>query len=121
MHMTPLLLFAQAATEDQVFHRPAYFAPVLVLLLAGGALGWLVAAIIGFARARAFGVSTRWFALSAVCLLLFHAQLLLLGFAMIQNNIEMLFGVAAFLDLFILLGSVCAIIGFVKLTDPRSR
>ena len=120
MLMTSVLAFAQAA-EDQVFRTPAYFAPVLVLLLAGGALGWLVAAVIGFARARAFGVSTRWFALSAVCLLLFHAQLLLLGLAIIQNNNDMLFGVAAFLDLFILLGSVCAILGFIRLTDRRSR
>ena len=119
MLQTSLLLIAQA--DDQVYRTPSYFAPVLLLLLAGGAVGWLVAAVLGFSRARAFGASTRWFALSAVCLILFHAQLLLLGLAIVQNNSEMLFGVAAFLDLFILLGSVCAILGFIKLTDPRSR
>ena len=118
MLMTSLLLLAQA--DDQIYRTPSYFAPVL-LLLAGGAVGWLVAAVLGFSRARAFGTSTRWFALSAVCLILFHAQLLLLGLAIVQNNSEMLFGVAAFLDLFILLGSVCAILGFIRLTDPRSR
>jgi hypothetical protein len=118
MHSAPLLLLLIQA-DDQVFRTPSYFAPVFLVLLVGGAVGWLVAAVLGFARARAFGASARWFALAAVCLIIYHLQLLVLGFGVAQRDNDLVLSIGAFFNLFIVLGSICAIVGFVRLTDPR--
>src|SRR5437764_1757842 len=48
---------------------------LFVAVFACGTLGWLIAAVLGFARARAFGASARWFALAATCMLIFHLYL----------------------------------------------
>jgi hypothetical protein len=100
--------------QAESFSIPPFFYPVVLLLLAGGALGWLVAAVLGFARARAFGPSTRWFTYAAVCLLLYHLQFLLLAFRPNQA-----LAIGAFFNLFVMLASICAIIGFVRLTTPQ--
>jgi hypothetical protein len=84
-----------------------------------GAIASLIAAVLGFARARAFGPSARWFSYTAVCLILFHLQLLLLGFGVLSNNNNLVFGILTFFNVFVLLGAICAIIGFVRLTSPR--
>ena len=85
--------------------------------------GWLIAAVLGFARARAFGASTRWFSLAAVCLLIYHIQFLLLGFVAIlgaqQNDFDAVLDFGAFLNVFVVLGAICSIMGFVRLTNPR--
>ena len=117
--MFPTLLLMLAQADDQVYRTPKYFAPVLLILLGLGALAWLVAAVLGFARARVFGASTRWFALSSVCLIIYHLQLLLLGFGVAQSDNDLVLGLGAFLNLFVVLGAFCAILGFVRLTDPR--
>jgi hypothetical protein len=104
----------------QEFVKPSYFDAVAFALIALGAVGWLVAAVIGFSRARAFGVSARWFALSAACLLLYHVQLVVVVLvAAAFNNFGLVLSIGAFFNLFIVLGAVCAIIGFVRLTNPR--
>lgn len=113
------LLFLLAQAEDQVFRTPSYFAPVFLVLLVGGAIGWLVAAVLGFARARAFGASARWFALAAVCLIIYHLQILVLGFGVAQRDNDLVLSIGAFFNLFVVFGSICAILGFVRLTDPR--
>ena len=100
-------------------HLPSYFPWVVLGLLGVGALGWLVAAVLGFARARAFGSSARWFALAAICLILFHLQLLVLGIGVAGNDTSLVLGVGAFLNLFVVLGALCAIVGFTRLTNPR--
>jgi hypothetical protein len=79
----------------------------------------LVAAVMGFARARAFGPSARWFSFAAVCLLLFHIQILAIGFGALSNYPDLAFGMVAFFNLFVVLGAVCAIIGFIRLTNPK--
>jgi hypothetical protein len=112
-----LLAFQEQA--DQSFRAPTYFRWVFLLLLVCGGLGWLVAAVLGFARARAFGSSARWFAMAAICLILFHLHFIVLGFAMTQDNSDLVLQVGAFLNLFVVLGAVCTIIGFTRLTDPR--
>lgn len=112
------LLFVLAQTETR-YTQPSYFAPVVLIMLIAGALGWLIAAVLGFARARAFGPSTRWFAIAAVLLLLFHLQFLALAFGLILNDLDLVFGLLSFFNLFVVLAAVCAIIGFVRLTDPR--
>lgn len=104
--------------------QPAYFFVVTLLLLIAGGVGWLVAAVLGFARSPAFGPSARWFSYAAVCLIIYHLQFLLFGvlvFMGIQNqeNLATALGVGAFFNLFVVLGSFCAIMGFVKLTNPR--
>ncbi len=103
--------------------QPAYFAAVLIGSLILGGIGWLVAAVLGFARARAFGASTRWFSFAAICLLIYHIQFLLLGFIAVvgaqQNDFDSVLGFGAFFNLFVILGAVCAIMGFVRLTNPR--
>ena len=110
--------FAQAA-PDRI---PSYTPWVVMTLLGVGALGWLIAAALGFARARAFGESPRWFAISAVCLLLYHVQWVVFGiYGLNERNPENVVGVVAFFNLFVALGAVCAIIGFMRMNDPRPR
>ena len=93
---------------------------VFLVLFGGSLLGWLIAALLGFARAPAFGPSTRWFALAAVCLLLFNLHLLAVAvFGMTETDPEKVISFGAFAPLFIALGSICAIIGFLRLTNPR--
>lgn len=112
--------FMLAQLETQ-YNAPGYFRIVLLGLLALGAVGWLVAAVLGFARARAFGPATRWFALAAVCLIIYHLQWILFAFVIAnsENNPDMALAVGAFFNLFVVLGAVCAIIGFVRLTNQR--
>jgi uncharacterized membrane protein YhdT len=101
---------------------PSYFPWVVLGLLCVGALGWLIAAALGFARARAFGESPRWFAISAVCLLLYHVQWLIFAvYGINETNSENVVGMAAFFNLFVALGAVCSIIGFMRMNDPRAR
>ena len=110
--------FAQAAPGKV----PAYTPWVVMTLLGVGALGWLIAAALGFARARAFGESPRWFAISAVCRLLYHVQWVVFGiYGLQEKNPENVVGVVAFFNLFVALGAVCAIVGFMRMNDPRTR
>jgi hypothetical protein len=102
--------------------QPSFFVPVLLGSLILGGVAWLIAAVLGFARARAFGASTRWFSFAAVCLLLYHVQFVLLGFVAImgaqQNDFDSVLSFGAFFNLFVVLGAACAILGFVRLTNP---
>jgi hypothetical protein len=111
-----LAVFAQAETT---FREPGYFAPVMLGLLVLGAVAWLIAAVLGFARARAFGPSARWFSFAAVCLILFHLQFIVLGFSLLTKDTSLIFGILTFFNVFVLLGAVCAIMGFIRLTSPR--
>ncbi len=115
-----LLFLAQAADQTETtFNEPSYFVPVILGLLVFGAILWLVAAVLGFARARAFGSSARWFSFAAVCLLLFHLQFLLLAFGLIIKDMRTVFGILTFFNIFVVLGAICVIMGFVRLTNPR--
>ena len=105
--------------QTPTFTQPSYFIPVFVGMFLAGAVAWLVAAVLGFARARAFGPSARWFSFAAVCLLLFHIQFLAAGFGVLTNDNNLVFGILTFFNLFILLAAVCAIMGFIKLTSPK--
>lgn len=117
---TLALLFLQTEMSAK---KPSYFAVVLVGSLIAGGIGWLIAAVLGFARARAFGASARWFSMAAVCLLIYHIQFVLLGFVAVlgaqQNDFDSVLAFGAFLNVFVVAGSVCAIMGFVRLTNPR--
>jgi hypothetical protein len=113
-----LMLFQNGMAAKQ----PGYFAPVLLGSLVAGGVGWLIAAVLGFARARAFGASTRWFSFAAVCLLIYHVQFILLGIVAImgaqQNDFDSVLSFGAFFNMFVVLGAFCAIMGFVRLTSP---
>jgi hypothetical protein len=114
------LTFAHALSQAEPMHIPAYFPWVAAGLLVIGGLGWLIAAVLGFARARAFGESPRWFAVSAVCLLLYHIQWFVFAvYGMSEANLEKVLGMAAFFNLFVALGALCAIVGFMRLIGPR--
>lgn len=104
-----------AQTESTVYNLPTYFTWVFGLLLIAGGLAWLVATVLGFARARAFGVSTRWFAAASACLILYHAHWLALVFSVTSQNGNVIFPILASLNLFVVLGAVCTIIGFARL------
>jgi hypothetical protein len=110
-----------AQNEASVFNLPPYFVWVFGLLLVAGGLGWLVATVLGFARARAFGVSTRWFALAAVCLILYHAHWLALSLSVTSQDGKIIFPILASLNFFVVLGAVCTIIGFARLTRPPEQ
>jgi hypothetical protein len=115
MLASPLIL---AQSEAAVYSLPPYFVWVFGLLLIAGGLGWLVATVLGFARARAFGLSTRWFALGAACMILYHAHWLALVFSISTQNNAVIFPILASLNLFVVLGAVCSIIGFARLNNP---
>ena len=116
MFIASMLMLAQV---DTTFNKPTYFIPVFLGMFALGAVASLVAAVLGFARARAFGPSARWFSFAAVCLLLFHIQILAIGFGALSNYSDLAFGMVAFFNLFVVLGAFCAIMGFIRLTNPR--
>jgi len=116
MFMPLMLMLAQVETT---FNRPTYFIPVFLGMFLLGAVAWLIASVLGFARARAFGPSARWFSFAAVCLLLFHIQIIFVGFGVVTNDTGLAFSILTFLNLFVVLGAVCAIMGFIKLTNPR--
>ena len=116
--MLAAFIFMLAQVETR-YNQPSYFTPVVLGLLVAGAIGWLVAAVLGFARARAFGASVWWFSIAAVLLLLFHLQFLLLAFGLITSNMDLVWGLLSFFNIFVVLAAICAILGFVRLTDPR--
>lgn len=122
--MFPLLIMLLQQPQLRAT-QPNYFFPVAMLLLIAGGVGWLIAAVLGFARSPAFGPSARWFSYAAVCMIIYHLHFLLFGiFAVLgisQNSVDlsMALGVGAFFNLFVVLGSICAIMGFVRMTNPR--
>jgi uncharacterized membrane protein YhdT len=114
--------YVVALAQGAPMRLPSYFPWVVLGLLGVGGLGWLIAAALGFARARAFGESPRWFAISAVCLLLYHVQWFVFAvYGINEVNSENVVGMAAFFNLFVALGAVCAIVGFMRMNDPRTR
>src|ERR671918_2177115 len=120
--MSPdLLMFFQQLRATQ----PNFFFLVTLLLLIAGGVAWLIAAVLGFARSSAFGPSARWFSYAAVCLIIYHLHFLLFGvFVFLGINqssvdLSMALGVGAFFNLFVVLGAICAIMGFVRMTNPR--
>lgn len=116
MLIAALVLFSQV---DTTFNKPTYFLPVFLGMFLLGAVASLVAAVLGFARARAFGPSARWFSFGAVCLLMFHIQILAIGFGAISNDTGFAASMVAFFNIFIILGAFCMIMGFIKMTNPR--
>src|SRR5207247_4545128 len=116
MSITLIALFLQAETN---FREPGYFAPAILGLLGLGAVAWLVAAVLGFARARAFGPSTRWFAFAAVCMIIYHLQFLFLALGLLIESSAMTLTVGAFFNLFVILAALCCTMGFIRLTNPR--
>jgi hypothetical protein len=104
--------------------QPGFFTIVVVGLLLAGGIAWLIAAVLGFARAPAFGPSVRWFSYAAVCLIIYHLHFLLFGLLILagvtqHSDVSSAIGVGAFFNLFVVLGAVCMIMGFVRLTKPR--
>ncbi len=118
---SPLLILFQQLRATQ----PTYFFLVTLLLLIAGGVGWLIAAVLGFARSPAFGPSARWFSYAAVCLIIYHLHFLIFGvfvfLGMTQSAVDlsMALGVGAFFNLFVVVGAFCAIMGFVRMTSPR--
>jgi hypothetical protein len=116
MFLAYSLMFAQVETR---YNQPTYFLPVVGFMLTAGLVLWLVAAVLGFARARAFGPSTRWFAIAAVCMIIYHLQFLLLALGLILENPNLTLAVFAFFNFFAVVAAICAILGFVRLTQTR--
>ncbi len=112
-------LIALLAQVETAWKEPGYFVIVLLGLLVLGGVGWLIAAVLGFARARAFGPSARWFSFASVCLILFHLHFILLGFGFLTRDNNLVFALLSFFNLFVVLAAFCAIMGFIRLTHPR--
>lgn len=111
-------LFVLAQTSRS-YTPPSYFIPVVSLMLLAGLVAWLIAAVLGFARARAFGPSTRWFAFAAVAMIIYQLQFLLIALGLILEDPSMTLSVGAFFNLFAVVSGFCAIMGFIRLTHPR--
>jgi chromate transport protein ChrA len=107
------------AQTETTFREPPYFAPLILGMLVLGALASLIAAVLGFARARAFGPMARWFSFAAVSLILFHLQFILLGFGALTKDSQLVFSILSFFNIFIIIAAVCAIMGFIRMTSPR--
>jgi hypothetical protein len=116
MFLALILLLAQTGRS---YTPPTYFLPVVLLMLAAGMIGWLIAAVLGFARARAFGPSTRWFAIAAVFMVIYHLQFLLIALGIILEDPNLTLTVGALFNLFAVLSAICSIMGFIRLTHPR--
>jgi hypothetical protein len=118
-----LLTFTHALAQAEPQEITTRFVWIVTGLLGLGGLGWLMAAALGFARARAFGEPARWFAVSAVCLLLYHVQWLVFAvYGFKERNAANVFTMGAFFNLFIVLGAVCSIVGFTRMTSgPRAE
>lgn len=118
--MFPLL--TNMLAQGTPLRLPAYFPWVVLGLLGIGGLGWLIAAALGFARARAYGEPARWFAVSAVCLLLYHVQWFVFAvYGINERDTSSVVGVAAFFNLFVALGAICAIVGFARMNGRRPQ
>jgi hypothetical protein len=92
----------------------------IVVLIALGLVGWLAATVLGFARART-SPAVRWFALSSLCLLIYHLQWI--AFALYgknQTDPARVLGFGSFFNLFVFLGSICAVVGFLRLNKARA-
>jgi cation transporter-like permease len=114
------MLLATHTLAQSVPRFSSSYALLFVLLFVAGTIGWLVATVLGFARARAFGASARWFALSALAMLIFHLYLVVVAWlGMTETDIDKLLSIGAFIIAFPALAALCAIVGFVRLTDPR--
>ena len=117
--MLPTFINALAQAEPPI-HLYTRFVWIVAGLLGLGGLGWLIATALGFARARAYGEPARWFAVSATCMLLYHVQWLVLAlYGLKSANREDLVNMFAFFNLFIVLGAVCAIVGFSRMNTPK--
>jgi hypothetical protein len=119
MHLVSILILQAADQVETTFRQPSYFVPVIIALFVLGAVLSLVAAVLGFARARAFGPSARWFSFAAVCLLLFHVHILVFGFGVVLRDYNSVFAILTFFNVFIVLAAFCAIMGFIRLTNPQ--
>ena len=118
------MLIASTLPQTLLAQAVPHFAPLTVIvflvLFVSSLLGWLVAVVLGFARSRAFGPSARWFAIACLCLLGFNLHLLAVSIlGMTETDPEKVLSFGAFSPLFLLLGSISAIIGFLRLTNPR--
>lgn len=115
----PVMLLLQ---EPQVLQPPSYFLPVIVILFFASFLAWLVAVVLGFSRVRAYGSSAKWFALAAMCMVLWLLQFVLIGVVLVkpEQNTELFFVTGAFLPLLFGLAGVCMIMGFVRMTDTEA-
>ena len=111
-----ILVFAQTETA---FREPIYFAPIMLSMRLLGAVAWLIAAVLGFARAKAFGASARWFSFAAVSLILYHLQFIALGFSLLTKDNALVFQLLTFFNVFVIIAALCAIMGFIRLTSPR--
>jgi hypothetical protein len=116
MFLASILMLAQVETR---YTPPSYFLPVVTGLLAAGGVAWLVAAVLGFARAKAFGPATRWFSFGAVFMIIYHLQFLLIALGIILSNPSMTLTAGAFFNFFAVVSAVCMIIGFIRLTSAR--
>jgi hypothetical protein len=99
----------------QLYTPPTYFGPVVLSLLGVGAVVWFIAAVFGFLKSRVYGPSARWFAIAASCLVIYHLQLITIGY-LVASRRDLVMSVGAFFNLFIVLAAIFAIIGFTKLT-----
>ena len=111
-----MLVLAQGETT---FREPGYFAYLMLGMLVLGAVTWLIAAVLGFARAKAFGSSARWFSFAAVALILFHIQFIVLGLGVLTKDSSLIYGILSFFNFFIIVAAICSIMGFIRLTHPR--
>lgn len=116
-----MILLMQTLQAQQSQAYPTYFNLTVLVLLGLGALGWLVATVLGFARGRGAGAAARWFALSAACMLLFHLHVLVIGVAGARRAGDAAVALTAFVPLFIVLAAACAVIGFTRLNHPPER
>ncbi|MDT7541857.1 MAG: hypothetical protein QOE33_1761 [Acidobacteriota bacterium] len=116
------MTFSPTLAQEQIplMQSTALFLTIVVLI-AAGLVGWLVATVIGFARAR-FNTSARWLALSSLCLLIYHLQWIAFGlFGRNETDPARVLRFGSFFNLFVFLGSIFAIIGFLRLNNSRAQ
>lgn len=115
-----MFLLSLFAFQETRFTQPGpMFTYIAMALIAAGIIGWLVAVAVGLPRVKQMGPAGRWFALSALCILLFHVHLLVFGVMMGMATVSKTdtgpaLKVGFFFNFFVVLGAFCALIGFSK-------
>lgn len=112
------------ALQDVRYTQPsAMFTYAVIILVVLGVALWLMAMVLGFMRAKTFGPAVRWFAMSAACVFLFHLHLIafvvvLVVIAANKGDASPALKFGFFFNVFIVLGALCAIMGFNQMKAP---
>jgi protein-S-isoprenylcysteine O-methyltransferase Ste14 len=115
--MTFALPVGLAQTTSSIYNQPGYFVPIFFFFLFAGGILALVAFIYGRSRVKKAGPAAKWFSLASLGILLYYLQWLGLAFALLKQNMSVIWLMLSFHTLFLFVAAICTIAGFKQMTD----